>query len=62
VYLVSGSVPKETLEQRYAGRILSGVPVDRDGIGVTNSDDQTTVQCFHEGKWIKLRGVAHDER
>jgi hypothetical protein len=57
-YLISGSVPKETLEQKYADQ-LNGIKPDHDAIGVTGNDNQTVVHYLHEGKWIALRTVPH---
>ena len=56
-YLLSGSIPKETLLERYKDKLPA---VDHDAVGITGGDDRTIIRYFHEGKWIQLGGVPHD--
>ena len=54
-YLIGGSVPKETLVEKYADH-LQGIVPDHDAVGITSADNRTVVRYFHQGKWIQLGG------
>jgi len=59
-YVLSGSVPKETLMEKYKDKIPAGVIVDHDAIGISNADNRTIIHYFNAGKWIQVGGVPHD--
>jgi hypothetical protein len=58
-YIVGGSVPKETLLEKYKGK-LPGVVIDHDAFGITDANNRSIVRYFDAGKWIQLGGVPHD--
>jgi len=53
-YLVTASVAKETLEQKYSAQ-LNGIKPDHDAIGITGNDNQTVVHYFQNGKSVALK-------
>ena len=58
-YWFSGLIAQDLLKRKYADK-MPALTMDHDGIGVTNSTEQTTIQFFQDGKWTSFRGVPID--
>ena len=59
IYWFSGLIAQDLLKRKYPDK-LPGLTIDHDAIGITNKDEQTTVQYFQDGKWTPFRGVPID--
>ena len=58
-YWFTGLIPQDLLKRKYADK-MPGLKMDHDAIGITNANEQTTIQYFQDGKWTPFRGVSHD--
>ena len=58
-YWFSGLIAQELLKRKYSDK-LPGLTIDHDAIGITNKDEQTTIQYFQDGKLTPFRGVPID--